>query len=159
MQPIFHASDVTELRVIRRGGSLRVELATGFLGVVEGVSPLANYFTEDVLRAESLDETALRSFYDLFHHRLIAFVYGAHLRAAPSWEVRADGTDRISRRSLELSGAPRPPEGKLGLSTLHWGGLAGSSAADRGVGARSRRRSPSLSRTCPFKSSISSVAT
>jgi type VI secretion system protein ImpH len=134
VQPIFHASDVTDLRIVRRGEAQTVELSTGFLGVIGSVSPLANFFTEDVLRAESLDEIALRSFYDLFHHRLIAFVYGAHLRAAPSWEVRADGTDRVTRRSLALAGSPRPVGGALGLSPLQWGGLA------RVIGRRPRGR-------------------
>lgn len=134
VQPIFHASDVTGLRVVRKPEGLRVEITTGFLGIIGSVSPLANYFTEDVLRAESFDEVALRYFYDVFHHRLIAFVYGAHLRAAPSWEVRADGTDRVTRRSLALTASPRPAEGIYGLSALQWGGLA------RVVGRRPRTR-------------------
>jgi type VI secretion system protein ImpH len=134
-QPIFHASDVTGMRIVRRNGRLVAEITTGFLGIVGSVSPLANYFTEEVLRADSLDEASLRSFYDLFHHRLIAFVYGAHLRAAPSWEVRGDGTDRVTRRSLALTASPRPAEGAAGLSALQWGGLA------RILGRRPRSRS------------------
>jgi type VI secretion system protein ImpH len=134
VQPIFHAGDVTGLRVLRRNGKRVVEITTAFLGIVGSVSPLANYFTDDVLRADSLDETALRSFYDLFHHRLIAFVYGANLRAAPSWEVRGDGSDRVTRRSLALTASPRPADGAAGLGLLQWGGLA------RILGRRPRSR-------------------
>ncbi len=130
---ILHASDVTKLRVVRRGDRLVAEITTGFLGVVGSVSPLANYFTEDVLRADSLDESALRAFYDLFHHRLIAFVYGAHLRAAPSWEVRADGSDRVTRRSIALTASPRP--GPEGAGSARWSGRA---RADRRRRPRSR---------------------
>jgi type VI secretion system protein ImpH len=124
---------VTALRIVA-GERLEVELTTGFLGIVGSVSPLANYFTEDVLRADSLDQGALRSFYDVFHHRLIAFVYRAHLRAAPSWEVRADGSDRVTRRSLALTGCA-PSRAGAGLDPLGWVGLA------RVIGRRPRNRS------------------
>jgi type VI secretion system protein ImpH len=134
IQPIFHASDVTQLRVLRRGERFGVEITTSFLGVVGSVSPLANYFTDDLLRAESLDETSLRRFFDLFHHRLIGFVYAAQLRAAPSWEVRADGSDRVTRRSIALANAARPSGGGIGLTAPQWCGLA------RILGRRPRSR-------------------
>jgi type VI secretion system protein ImpH len=134
IRPIFHASDVTQLRVLGSGDQLRVTLSTGFLGVVGSVSPLANYFTDDVLRAESIDEQSLRGFYDVFHHRLIAFVYGAELRASAWAEIRRDGADRITRRSLFFAGVGSRPESVAGLAPRQWLGLA------RVVGRRSRTR-------------------
>jgi type VI secretion system protein ImpH len=124
IRPIFHASDVTHLRVVGSGDQLRVTVTTGFLGVVGSVSPLANYFTDDVLRAESIDEQSLRAFYDLFHHRLIAFVYGAELRASAWAEIREDGGDRITRRSLLFAGAGDRPGSVGGLAPTQWLGLA-----------------------------------
>jgi type VI secretion system protein ImpH len=79
-------------------------MTTAFLGVIGSVSPLANYFSEDILKAETLDDRSLRDFYDLFHHRLIAFVYLAHRRAAPWCEMRLDATDRTSARALAIVG-------------------------------------------------------
>ncbi len=134
IHPIFHASDITRLRVVHHGDALRVELTTGFLGVVGSVSPLANYFTDDVLRAESLDEESVRAFYDLFHHRLIAFVYSAELRASAWAEIRADGSDRVTRRSLNFAGLTARPAGEAGLAPRQWLGLA------RVMGRRPRTR-------------------
>jgi type VI secretion system protein ImpH len=134
IHPVFHASDVTQLRVVRGSDPLRVELTTGFLGVVGSVSPLANYFTDEVLRAESIDEKSLRAFYDVFHHRLIAFVYGAELRASAWAEIRADGSDRVTRRSLSFAGLTERPARDAGLAPRQWLGLA------RVVGRRLRTR-------------------
>jgi type VI secretion system protein ImpH len=85
-----------------------VEITTTFLGVVGSVSPLANYFTEDILRAESVDDRTLRDFYDVFHHRLIGLVYRAHLRGAPWSMMRTDAADCASRRSLAMIGQSIP---------------------------------------------------
>ncbi len=113
---VFHRSDVSELQIVRTGARLAVEMTTAFLGIVGSVSPLANYFSEDILRAESSDDHTLRDFYDVFHHRLIGFVYLAQRRAAPWCQIRTDGADRTSARCLALVGQlPRfreepPPE-------------------------------------------------
>jgi type VI secretion system protein ImpH len=119
-QLVFHANDISALKIVHTGDKIAVEVTTPFLGVIGSVSPLANYFSEDVLRDESQDDRTLRDFYDVFHHRLIAFVYLAHRRAEPWCEVRIDGDDRASARSLALAGrlprphsAPKPP-GDLG---------------------------------------------
>jgi type VI secretion system protein ImpH len=87
------------------------------------VSPLANFFTEDVLRAEAQDDPALRDFYDIFHHRLIAFVYRARERATAWAEIRVDATDRVTRRSAWLAGLSGS-ERSLGMTPDRWLGLA-----------------------------------
>jgi type VI secretion system protein ImpH len=124
VRPIFHASDVTGMRVTRGRDGTRVELTTAFLGVVGSVSPLANYFTEDVLRAESLDDRTLRAFYDFFHHRLVTLLYRALLRATPAAEVHVLGGDRTTTRSIGAAGVPARDARKDALPPTRWLGIA-----------------------------------
>jgi len=90
------------------------EITSTFLGAIGSVSPLANFFTEDVLRAESLENDATASFYDLLHHRLIALCYRALRRNTPTATIRMNGQDPFTRRALALSGLlPKRPQAPL----------------------------------------------
>ena len=108
---VFHASDVAAMRIVHGGTA---EITSTFLGALGSVSPLANFFTENVLRAESLESDALASFYDLLHHRLLALCYRALRRHTPTATIRTNGQDPFTRRALALSGLlPKRPQAPL----------------------------------------------
>jgi len=109
---VFHTSDVSRMEVV--GG--RVCLTTTFLGATGAVSPLASFFTEDVLRAEAQDAPTLGAFYDLFHHRLLALVYRALRRSRPVWSSGV-GEGGLVTRALALAGLDAPRRG-MALSPL-----------------------------------------
>jgi len=111
IRPIFHAGDVTELRVAEqhddftgRRGESTFEVSTSFLGIVGTVSPLASFFTEDALRAAANEDDAVLALYDAFHHRLISLFLRASRRVGLSTNVTAGGRDASTRRALSLVG-------------------------------------------------------
>ena len=120
-QPIFHASDVAAIRALNSGGRRTIEITTTFLGVVGSVSPLANFFTEALLRTE--DDASLRDFYDLFHHRLLSLFFRAQLRGAPVSALRTRGGDAFTARAMAVVGVRnRVVEGAV-LTPRAWLGL------------------------------------
>ena len=100
---VFHSSDVASMRL---GPGGRVELTSTFLGATGSVSPLATFFTEDILRERTQDANTLGAFYDLFHHRLIALCYRALRRSALPWSIRTSGDDVFTGRALAITGLP-----------------------------------------------------
>jgi type VI secretion system protein ImpH len=104
-QLIFHAGDVAGIRVrTREDGSARVEMTTTFLGLFGSASPLGTVFCEEVLRAEAQDETALRAFYDMLHHRLISLFYRSWKKYRFHVGFHTDASDTFSRRMLAFVG-------------------------------------------------------
>ena len=100
---VFHASDVAEMKVLP-GSARRVEVTSTFLGAIGSVSPLASFFTEELLRTDAQDSASLGAFYDVFHHRLLALCYRALQRNRPAWSIRRSGDDDFTRRALALTG-------------------------------------------------------
>jgi type VI secretion system protein ImpH len=128
---------VAAIRVLPRSGAApRIEITTTFLGLIGAASPLATVFSEDVLKAEWRDETSLRAFYDLLHHRLVSLFFRSWQRARFSASFEADGTDVFTRRMLAFVGvdlAGAVP--KRGLAPLELLAIA-PLAATRGRTAR-----------------------
>ncbi|WP_394842747.1 type VI secretion system baseplate subunit TssG [Pendulispora brunnea] len=111
IQPVFHAGDVTQLRIVEEHDEFTgrksppiFEVSTSFLGVVGSVSPLASFFTEDALRAAQQDDDAVLALYDAFHHRLISLFLRASRRVGLSPSLSAGGRDASTRRALSLVG-------------------------------------------------------
>lgn len=100
---VFHASDVASVTADGRFSG-RAVLTTTFLGLVGASSPLATTFTEDVLRADAADETSLRAFYDVFHHRLVSLFYRTWKKYRWQAGFRADGSDTFTRRMMGFVG-------------------------------------------------------
>lgn len=100
----FHASDVSSIAVKREGDEIRATMTTTFLGLTGTSSPMATIFAEDVLRAEAEEESSLRAFYDLFHHRLISLFFRTWKKYRFTVGFKADGTDVFSRRMLSFVG-------------------------------------------------------
>ena len=81
----------------------QVRVTVNFLGLYGPASPMPNHVTEDILQSGS-DGEQVRDFLDLFHHRLISFVYRAWERVRPHLLFHPDGTDAFTRRGLSFVG-------------------------------------------------------
>jgi type VI secretion system protein ImpH len=101
---VFHAGDVDAVQVKQSNGAIRAVMTTTFLGLTGAASPLATVFAEDVLRAEEAEETSLRGFYDLFHHRLVSLFYRTWKKYRFTAGFRTDVSDTFSRRMLSFVG-------------------------------------------------------
>lgn len=113
---VFHSGDVASMRV---GPDGRVEITSTFLGATGSVSPLATFFTEDILRDRTQDASSLGAFYDLFHHRLLALCYRALRRSALPWSIQTRGDDAFTGRALAVTGlAPRRSDAALSTVAL-----------------------------------------
>ncbi len=81
----------------------RFEITTSFLGLTGSVTPLPMYLAEEIAQAE--DGDAIRGeFLDVFHHRLISFVYRIGIKMDFAREYTQSGEDRWSRRVLAMCG-------------------------------------------------------
>ena len=100
----FHAGDVESIQIKQQKGTVRAIVTTSFLGLTGTVTPLATVFAEEVLRAEALDESSLRNFYDLFHHRLISLFYRTWKKYRFTAGFHADASDPFTRRMMSFVG-------------------------------------------------------
>lgn len=108
---VFHSSDIARMHV---GGPASVDVTSTFLGATGAVSPLASFFTEDLLRSQTQDNPTLGAFYDLFHHRLLALCYRAMRRSRLAWSMHGNGADLVTGRALASVGLwPRREEAAL----------------------------------------------
>jgi type VI secretion system protein ImpH len=122
---VFHAGDIDAVQIKQSSnGAIRAIMTTTFLGLTGTASPLATVFSEDVLRAEAAEESSLRGFYDLFHHRLVSLFYRTWKKYRFTAGFRSDGSDSFSHRMLsfvgvDISGAvPRRGLGPFDLLAL-----------------------------------------
>lgn len=81
----------------------RFQVTVNFFGLYGPASPMPNHFTEDLLWAAD-DADALRGFLDLFHHRLISFVYRSWEKYRYPVQYDPDAPDECTRRLLSLVG-------------------------------------------------------
>jgi type VI secretion system protein ImpH len=81
----------------------RFEVTTAFLGLTGTTSPMPLYLAEEIAQAQ--DTAAVkRDFLDIFHHRLISFVYRIGVKHDLAREYLKDASDPWSRRILALAG-------------------------------------------------------
>jgi type VI secretion system protein ImpH len=100
----FPASDISSITVRDLGGEMpRYEVATTFLGIYGSASPLPVFYTEDILHADP-DESLVKGFVDLFHHRLMSLFYRVWEKYRYERLFRAGGADVLSRRLMNLIG-------------------------------------------------------
>ncbi len=81
----------------------RFEITTAFLGLTGTTSPLPLYFAEEMAQAQDSAEVK-RDFLDVFHHRLVSFVYRIGVKYDLAREYMKDCSDPWSRRILALAG-------------------------------------------------------
>lgn len=84
----------------------RVEV--NFMGLYGPSSPMPTHFAEDFLWAAGGDGDAARDFVDLFHHRILSFVFRAWLKYRHGEQFDAKTPDDFSRRALCLLGLGTP---------------------------------------------------
>lgn len=104
----FAPSSIAAIELTERPGAATdgdevFRITSSFLGLYGAQSPLPNHWSEDILREQS-DDTTVRDFLDLFHHRAYAFFYRAWSKYRFHVQHRADGDDAFTQRFLSLIG-------------------------------------------------------
>lgn len=116
----FKPGDISKVRYVEvpRAAEDRLEVArhrfevtTTFIGLTGTVSPLPLYLAEEIEQAQ--DSSVEREFLDLFHHRIISFVYRLGVKYDLAREYSVDAADAWSRRILALAGFDLWAERKL----------------------------------------------
>ncbi len=117
----FPAGDIESVEVTERddgGEPRRFRVDVNFMGLYGPSSPLPTHFSESFLWAAEGQEGG-RDFVDLFHHRMISFVFRAWLKYRYSEQFDAAALDDFSRRMLCLIGVGTPAmEAGAGLALL-----------------------------------------
>jgi type VI secretion system protein ImpH len=102
----FPTGDVESVTVIEpseNGDRARYLVEVNFMGLYGPSSPLPTHFTEEMIWL-GVPSDAARDFVDLFHHRLISFVFRAWQKYRYSEQFQAEPLDEFSRRALCLLG-------------------------------------------------------
>jgi type VI secretion system protein ImpH len=98
------ASDVSSVeRIEGPDGKDRLLVETTFLGLYGTMSPLPTSYAEEMLHEDS-EESLVRGFLDIFHHRLIALFYRCWKKYRHHVQYRKGAQDEFSRRLLSLAG-------------------------------------------------------
>lgn len=116
----FPSSDIDSLtQVPPRGDSQLPPLlcTVNFLGLYGPASPLPTFYTEDVL-GRTDDENTSRHFMDIFHHRLVSFVYRSWTKYHYHAQFTPGKIDPFSEQLLALVGMYSG--GKAILGDLEW---------------------------------------
>src|SRR5262249_45814446 len=89
----FPAGDITHIHEKEAAtGTWWAEVSSTFLGLIGTRSRLATHFTEEVLELEAMDgDRAIRTLYDILHHRLYGLIYRAGRKYRFAGEARQDG--------------------------------------------------------------------
>lgn len=78
-------------------------MTTTFLGLYGTTSPLPPFYTEDLIAQEEGEEV-VRSFLDLFHHRLLSLFYRSWVKYRYHIQFEPSGEDPFSQRMLAFLG-------------------------------------------------------
>jgi len=105
----FPASDIVSIEKDDDSGSNlpRFQVTTSFLGLYGSDSPLPDFYTEDIIQADP-DESNIKDFLDIFHHRLLSLFYRCWLKYRYYLQFIPDGNDDFSRRVFALVGMGTP---------------------------------------------------
>lgn len=122
----FSASDLVELNKLGGEGAPGFELVVSCLGLYGTVSPLPNFYCEDILWEEP-DNPSVRDFLDIFHHRLLSLLYRSWKKYRYYVEFQPGGGDKFSRQCLSLIGLNNlnPPRngGIPAINLLRYAGM------------------------------------
>jgi type VI secretion system protein ImpH len=100
----FPISDIQKVeRKAREDENPRYDLEVNFLGLYGPASPLPAFYTEDIISAER-DDTSVREFLDLFHHRLVGLFYRTWKKYRYYIQYREAASDVFSSRMFCLIG-------------------------------------------------------
>jgi type VI secretion system protein ImpH len=101
----FSPGDIARARLVPGEGATGslLEVVTAFLGLTGAVTPLPSYLAEEAA-GEDAEAKRIRSFLDLFHHRLLSILYRGIAKYRLTYESTSSADDAWSRRVLALSG-------------------------------------------------------
>lgn len=128
-----HASLSFPASAIQRltpGGPHRpAAMDVNFMGLVGPLGLLPNYYTELVAERTRVHDTALASFLNIFHHRVISLFYRAWERSHFNIGYEREGSDATTSRLLDFVGLGLPPLQSRQVirdeSILYYSGLFG----------------------------------
>lgn len=108
----FAAASLSSVELMERPGAEEAgdevfRITANFLGLYGPQSPLPNHWSEEILR-EVADDSTVRDFLDIFHHRAYAFFYRAWSKYRFHAQHRAAGDDAFTQRFLSLIGFGAP---------------------------------------------------
>lgn len=110
----FPPSDIAGLELIRKDPP-QFRLTTTFFGLYGTTSPLPPFYTEDLMAQEEGEEP-VRSFLDLFHHRLLSLFYRCWAKYRYQVQFEPSGEDRFSERMFAFLGlGTQEAAGRTGL--------------------------------------------
>lgn len=98
----FPVSDIVSIEKIRELPP-RFQIITSFLGLYGSDSPLPDFYTEDIIRSDP-EESYVKDFLDIFHHRIISLFYRCWLKYRYYIQFIADGKDEFSQYMFDLMG-------------------------------------------------------
>jgi type VI secretion system protein ImpH len=78
-------------------------LTTTFLGLYGAHSPLPTFYAEEILHRSDEDDP-IRSFFDIFNHRLLSLLYRGLLKFRGHLLYEGEGSDEFSWRLFAISG-------------------------------------------------------
>ena len=102
----FAARDMADFEIFEVPGAeipVRYRVTINFFGLYGPASPLPNHFTEDLLWGGP-ESDLVRDFLDLFHHRLISFLWRSWTKYRYDVQFAVGGSDPFTRRMLCLVG-------------------------------------------------------
>lgn len=101
----FPPADIARVEKLEQpDGSERIRLDVTFMGLYGASSPLPSFYTEDLIRLEN-EDSLLRGFLDLFHHRLFSLLFRVWEKYRHTVQYDAGGSDYYSSRLLTMVGA------------------------------------------------------
>ncbi len=105
----FPISDIVSIEKTEAedGYTPKFIMTTSFLGLYGSNSPLPDFYAEDILQADP-EETNVRDFLDIFHHRLISLFYRCWLKYRYYIQYLPNGEDEFSKQIFSLIGMGMP---------------------------------------------------
>jgi type VI secretion system protein ImpH len=101
----FPGADIARITTVDApDGTERYQFEVTFMGLYGPSSPLPSFYTEDLIRLED-EESLLRGFLDLFHHRLFSLLFRIWEKYRHTVQYDAGASDYLSQRLLTLLGA------------------------------------------------------
>ena len=106
----FPISDVVSIEKVNTSSNdlPRFMLTTSFLGLYGSDSPLPDFYTEDIIQSDSDEDSNVKDFLDIFHHRILSLFYRCWLKYRYYLQFVPDGNDEFSRRVFALVGMGTP---------------------------------------------------
>jgi type VI secretion system protein ImpH len=100
----FPATDVCSVEFVpaRMNARRRLRITTAFLGLYGSSSPLPSFYSEEILW-EDPDNSRMRDFLDIFHHRLISLFYRCWCKYRYPIEFEHGKDDPITPRLFSLT--------------------------------------------------------